>query len=37
LAIDSHQTFCQFQTLVAAHQTEVCGPAVGRGPQVENR
>src|SRR6218665_1601544 len=27
----------QFPTLVAAHQAEVRGPPVGRGPQVENR
>ena len=26
----------QFPTLVAAHQAEVCGPPVSRGPQVEN-
>jgi len=27
----------QFSTMVAAHQAEVRGPPVGRGPQVENR
>jgi len=27
----------QFPTSVAAHQAEVRGPLVGRGPQVENR
>ena len=34
---DSHQKMSQFPTLVAAHQAEVRGPPVGRGPQVENR
>src|SRR6218665_2250198 len=34
---DSHQQISQFPTLVAAHQPEVRGPPVGRGPQVENR
>src|SRR6218665_184251 len=33
---ESHQKMSQFPTLVAAHQAEVCGPPVGRGPQVEN-
>jgi len=32
-----NKTISQFPTLVAAHQPEVCGPPVGRGPQVENR
>src|SRR6218665_3163315 len=27
----------QFPSLVAAHQAEVSGPPLGRGPQVENR
>jgi len=27
----------KFPTLVAAHQADVCGPPLGRGPQVENR
>src|SRR6218665_328112 len=31
------KTISQFPTLVAAHQAEVRGPPVGRGPQVENR
>src|SRR6218665_418535 len=34
---DSYQKNSQFPTLVAAHQAEVRGPPVGRGPQVENR
>jgi len=34
---DSHKNISQFPTLVAAHQVEVHGPPVGRGPQVENR
>ena len=27
----------EFPTLLAAHQADVRGPPVGRGPQVENR
>jgi len=27
----------KFPTLLAAHQADVRGPPVGRGPQVENR
>ena len=34
---NSHQKNSQFPTLVVAHQAEVRGPPVGRGPQVENR
>src|SRR6218665_3975023 len=34
---DSHQKNSQFPTLVAAHQADVRGPPVGRGPQGENR
>jgi len=29
--------FYTFPTFYAAHQADVCGPPMGRGPQVENR
>jgi len=37
LVSDTHQKISKFPTLVAAHQADVSGPPVGRGPQVENR